>query len=85
MPSLGVIVAVCTLLLAADGLARPAAETAPAPQPECRFTLERGARPADDEAETWVLTCHRSDAAAPPASQAVSLRRVVMPKLPAGN
>jgi hypothetical protein len=84
MPNSGLFLAVCTLFLAADGLARPVADAAPAPQPECRFTLERGVQSAaaDDADETWVLTCHRGEAPQSPVTHAVSLRRVPVPKLP---
>ena len=87
MPSPGLFLAVCTLFLAADGLVRPTADAAPAPQPECRFTLERSVEPvtADDDEETWVLTCHRGEAPQSAASHAVSLRRVPVPKLPVSN
>jgi len=87
MPSPGLFLAVCTLFLAADGLVRPAADAAPAPQPECRFTLERSVQPvaADDAEETWVLTCHRGEVPQLPVSHAVSLRRVPVPKLPVSN
>lgn len=77
MPYPGLILAVFALLLAADGLADPAKtpERPSAAEPKCRFTLERGAAPAEDAAETWVLTCHRAAEPAAPAD-AVALRRV---------
>jgi|GEM_PF-4707943 hypothetical protein len=73
MPNPGVFLALCTLFLAADSLAGPAAigETVPQPAP-CRFTLERKvqAESADGAAEIWVLTSHCNRAPSGPDAQA---------------
>jgi hypothetical protein len=81
MANPGILIALCAAFLAVDGSAQtvPAAGTVPATP--CRFTLERGVAPAaDDDGETWLLTCHRSTEAA--AVQPVVLRRIVRPVSP---
>jgi hypothetical protein len=77
----GLFIAACALFLAADGLAQPAPDPVAAAHKDCRFTLERSAGPADDQDETWVLTCHRVEAPAPPTVSTVALRRVALPKV----
>jgi len=82
----GLVLAACALFLAA--LARPAgvAEPARAQQPACRFTLEQSGQPAaEDQAETWVLTCHRGVETAVPMAHAAPVRRVTAPRLEAGS
>jgi hypothetical protein len=59
MANSALFIALCAVLLAIDGSAKPA--PASVPEQPCRFTLERDAAP-DAEGETWLLTCHRSTA-----------------------
>jgi len=80
MANLGIMIALCALFLAVDGSAQTVPTTAPASP--CRFTLERGVAPAaDDDSETWLLTCHRSTVTAS-VQQVVQRRtiRVVSPE-----
>ena len=81
MANPGILIALCAVFLAVDGSAQtvPAAGTS-APQP-CKFTLEREAAPAaEDDGETWLLTCHRSTTTA--LVQPVVQRRTVRPVSP---
>ena len=80
MANPGILIALCAAFLAVDGSAQTVpADTAPASS--CRFTLERGAAAAaEDDGETWLLTCHRSTTTAP--VQQVVQRRIVRPVPP---
>jgi hypothetical protein len=63
MPRFGPVIAVSAIFLAAASPAQPERVAEPsAPQPACRFTLERNTQitTTDNGGETWVLTCHRS-------------------------
>ncbi len=74
MANLGILVLLGAVFLAVDGSAQTVPATAPTAP--CRFTLERDVTPAaEDDGETWLLTCHRSTNAA--SVQPVVQRRIV--------
>jgi hypothetical protein len=74
MANPGILIALCALFLAVDGSAETVPTTAPAAP--CRFTLERDVTTAaENDGETWLLTCHRSTVTA--SAQPMVQRRTV--------
>jgi hypothetical protein len=85
MANPGILIALCAAFLAVDGSAQtvPAAGT-PA-MPPCKFTLERDAAPAAENAdETWLLTCHRQSPAATRPAEPIVQRRIIKTDTVAG-